>query len=179
MKRMIGPVLWESFQKFYNMSADEADRANAYFNEAYEREGIYNCSVYEGVEEMLGTLRNAGRILLVVTAKPRDMAETVLDHTGIRRYFQAVIGPARDDKKTDKGSLLRDALSFLATATTDHSIKDRTVMVGDRMFDMEGAAEAGIHSIGVLYGYGDRQELIRSGANWLADTPIDVVKFIL
>ena len=114
-----------------------------------------------------------------MTAKPRDMAETVLNHTGIGRYFQAVIGPARDDKKTDKGSLLRNALSFLATTRTDHFIKEHTVMVGDRMFDMEGAAETGIPSIGVLYGYGNRQELILSGAKWLADTPMDVVKSIL
>ena len=175
MKRMIGPVLWESFQKFYNMSAEEADRANAYFTEFYDREGA---SVYEGVVQMLEALRNAGRILLVVTAKPRDMAEIVLNHTGIDQYFQAVIGPAREDKKTDKGSLLKKALSFLATTRTDHFQVERTVMVGDRMFDMEGAGEAGIRSIGVLYGYGDRQELINVGATYLAETPADVVKLI-
>ena len=178
MKRMIGPVLWESFQKFYNMSAEEADRANAYFVEAYDREGIYNVSIYEGVVQMLESLRNAGRILLVVTAKPRDMAEIVLNHTGIDQYFQAVIGPAREDKKTDKGSLLKKALSFLATTRTDHFQVERTVMVGDRMFDMEGAGEAGIRSIGVLYGYGDRQELINAGATYLAETPADVVKLV-
>ena len=178
MKRMIGPVLWESFQKFYNMSAEEADRANAYFVEAYDKEGIYNASVYEGVEQMLETLRNAGRILLVVTAKPRDMAERVLNHTGIDKYFQAVIGPARGNKKTDKGSLLREALSFLAKTGTDHFQKEQAVMVGDRMFDMQGAVETGIPSIGVLYGYGDRQELINAGATLLADTPADVVKLI-
>ena len=178
MKRMIGPVLWESFQKFYNMSAEEADRANAYFVEAYDKEGLYNVSVYEGVEEMLGTLRNAGRILLVVTAKPRDMAERVLNHTGIDKYFQAVIGPARGNKKTDKGSLLREALSFLAKTGTDHFQKEQAVMVGDRMFDMQGAVETGIPSIGVLYGYGDRQELTDAGATLLADTPADVVKLL-
>ena len=178
MKRMIGPVLWESFQKFYNMSAEEADRANAYFVEAYDKEGIYNASVYEGVEQMLETLRNAGRILLVVTAKPRDMAERVLNHTGIDKYFQAVIGPARGNKKTDKGSLLREALSFLAKTGTDHFQKEQAVMVGDRMFDMQGAVETGIPSIGVLYGYGDRQELINAGATLLADTPADVVKLL-
>ena len=178
MKRMIGPVLWESFQKFYNMSAEEADRANAYFVEAYDKEGIYNASVYEGVEQMLETLRNAGRILLVVTAKPRDMAERVLNHTGIDQYFQAVIGPARGNKKTDKGSLLREALSFLAKTGTDHFHKEHAVMVGDRMFDMQGAAEAGIRSVGVLYGYGDRHELIDAGATLLADTPVDVVKLL-
>ena len=175
---MIGPVLWESFQKFYNMSAEEADRANAYFTEFYDREGIYNASVYEGVVQMLEALRNAGRILLVVTAKPRDMAERVLNHTGIDQYFQAVIGPAREDKKTDKGSLLKKALSFLATTRTDHFQVERTVMVGDRMFDMKGAGEAGIRSIGVLYGYGDRQELINAGATYLAETPADVVKLM-
>jgi len=178
MKRMIGPVLWESFQKFYNMSAEEADRANAFFTEFYDREGIYNASVYEGVEQMLETLRNAGRILLVVTAKPRDMAEIVLNHTGIDQYFQAVIGPARDDKKTDKGSLLRKALSFLANTGTDHFNKEQAVMVGDRRFDIEGAAGTAIHSIGVLYGYGDRQELINAGATYLAETPADVVKLL-
>lgn len=178
MKRMIGPVLWESFQKFYNMSAEEADRANTYFVEAYEKEGIYNASVYEGVENMLETLQNAGRILLVVTAKPRDMAETVLNHTGIDQYFQAVIGPARGNKKTDKGSLLKEAISFLAKTGTDHFQKEQAVMVGDRMFDIQGAVETGIQSIGVLYGYGDRQELINAGATLLADTPADVVKCI-
>lgn len=178
MKRMIGPVLWESFQKFYNMSAEEADRANAYFTEFYDREGIYNASVYEGVEQMLETLRNAGMILLVVTAKPRDMAETVLNHTGIDQYFQAVIGPAREDKKTDKGSLLKKALSFLATTRTDHFQKEHAVMVGDRRFDIEGAVETAIHSIGVLYGYGDRKELIEAGATYLAETPADVVKLL-
>ena len=178
MKRMIGPVLWESFQKFYNMSAEEADRANAYFTEFYDREGIYNASVYEGVVQMLEALRNAGRILLVVTAKPRDMAEIVLNHTGIDQYFQAVIGPARGNKKTDKGSLLKEALSFLAKTGTYHFQKEQAVMVGDRMFDMQGAVETGIRSIGVLYGYGDRQELIDAGATLLADTPAVVVKCI-
>ena len=178
MKRMIGPVLWESFQKFYNMSAEEADRANAYFVEAYDKEGLYNASVYEGVEQMLETLRNAGRILLVVTAKPRDMAERVLNHTGIDQYFQAVIGPARGNKKTDKGSLLKEALRFLEKTGTYHFQKEQAVMVGDRMFDMQGAVETGIRSIGVLYGYGDRQELIDAGATLLADTPAVVVKCI-
>ena len=178
MNKMIGPVLWESFQKFYNMSAEEADRANAFFNEAYEKEGIYNVSLYEGVELMLQTLRNAGRILLVVTAKPRDMAEIVLNHTGIEQYFQAVIGPAREDKKTDKGSLIRKALSFLASTGTDIFLREQAVMVGDRMFDIEGAGETAIDSIGVLYGYGSRQELVQAGATWIADTPAEVVKLI-
>jgi phosphoglycolate phosphatase len=127
---------------------------------------------------MLQSLRDAGRILLVVTAKPRDMAEIVLNHTGIDQYFQAVIGPARDDKKTDKGSLIRKALDFLGKPGTDRFLKEHTVMVGDRMFDIEGAVETGIDSIGVLYGYGDRQELKNAGATWIADTPSDVVQLL-
>jgi phosphoglycolate phosphatase len=106
------------------------------------------------------------------------MAERVLNHTGIDQYFQAVIGPVREDKKTDKGSLLRKALSFLAKTGTDHFKKEQAVMVGDRKFDIEGAAETGIHSIGVLYGYGDRQELIDAGVTYLAETPADVVKLL-
>ena len=178
MKRMIGPVLWESFQNFYNMSAEEADRANALFFEAYDKEGVYNVSLYEGIEEMLQRLHKAGRTLLVVTAKPRDMAETVLHHTGIDRYFQTVIGPARSDKKTDKGSLLKEALCHLAGTAPDPSLKDHTVMVGDRMFDIEAAGGEGIPSIAVLYGYGDREELVNAGATYVVDTPADVVNII-
>ena len=178
MKRMIGPVLHESFQKFYDMSAEEADRANALFFEAYDKEGICNASVYDGVEEMLEELRKAGMTLLVVTAKPRDMAETVLHHTGIDRFFQTVIGPGRSDKKTDKGSLLRDALCWLADSAQYPFQKDKTIVVGDRLFDIEAAGGAGLSSIGVLYGYGDKEELTTAGAAYLAGTPADVVKII-
>jgi len=178
MKRMIGPVLWESFRKFYHMSEEEADRANALFREAYEREGIYNVTLFEGVEQMLQSLLDAEKILLVVTAKPRNMAETVLRHTGIYRYFKTVIGPAQSDKKTDKGSLLKEALKYLEASASEDYNKDRAVMVGDRMFDIEAAVETGIDSIGVLYGYGERQELIRAGATCTADTTADVVKII-
>ncbi|MDO5139766.1 MAG: HAD hydrolase-like protein, partial [Oscillospiraceae bacterium] len=91
---------------------------------------------------------------------------------------QAVIGPAREDKKTDKGSLIRKALDFLASTGTENFLKEQAVMVGDRMFDIEGAGETAIDSIGVLYGYGSRQELVQAGATWIADTPAEVVKLI-
>lgn len=178
MKRMIGPVLYESFQKFYNMTAEEADRTNALFYEAYENTGVYNSTVYEGVEEMLRELQNEGKTLIVVTAKPQNQADTVLQHTGIDRYFQKILGPDRSDKTTDKVALLKKALSFLAGSGTDAFVKEATVMVGDRMFDMEAACEVGIDSIGVLYGYGDREELEQAGATCIAGTPAEAVTII-
>ena len=178
MRRMIGPVLWESFQKFYHLNAEEADRANALFTEAYENEGLYNVAVYGGVEEMLRALQDAGKKLLVVTAKPRNMAEIVLNHTGLDRYFQTIIGPDKSEKKTDKASLIRKALDFLAGSEKDQYNKINVIMVGDRKFDLEGAGEVDIRSIGVLYGYGDRSELVGAGATYIADTPAEVVGII-
>lgn len=178
MKRMIGPVLYESFRKFYNMTAEEAERTNALFYEAYENTGVYNSTVYEGVEDMLRKLQGEGKTLIVVTAKPQNQADTVLHHTGIDRYFQKILGPDRSDRTTDKVTLLNKALSFIAESGTGASAKEDAVMVGDRMFDMEAACEVGLDSIGVLYGYGDRAELEQAGATCIAGTPADVVSIV-
>lgn len=174
MKKMIGPALGESFQRFYHMDTEETDRAVRFFQEAYGNDGIYKVSLFEGVEQMLRTLRDDGRNMVVATAKPQELAEIVLRYLGIDGYFQTVIGPDRSEKKTDKGSLITDALRFLAESGKTRE----TVMVGDRRFDIEAAGGTGIDSIGVLYGYGDRQELIRAGATWIAGTPEEVVKII-
>ena len=179
LKQFIGPALFESFQNLYHFNKEDADRAVVYYREFYEAEGIYMSPLYDGVEKMLRDLDEKGKELYVVTAKPQEMAEKVLRHTGILGYFQGVIGPDRSARKTDKASLIRRAFELLSKeADNIDRIAEQSLMVGDRHYDMEGAAEAGVDSMGVLYGYGSRQELCWSGASYLAETPPEVTEMI-
>ena len=179
MKKLVGPVIKESFQKVYHFDGDDLDRALRYYHESYETEGVYKVPLFEGVEDMLRILQDAGKTLLVVTAKQQEIAESVLRYVGIDRYFRAVVGPSRSESRTDKSVLINKALRYLE----EHECGGapaliRTVMVGDRYFDIEGAVEDGIDSIGVLYGYGDRQELTDAGSTWLAESPEEVIRII-
>ena len=183
LKKFIGPALFESFRNYYHFSAEDADRAVVYYREAYESEGIYRAPLYDGVEDMLKNLRDAGKNLYVVTAKPQEMAEKVIRHAGIEGYFRGVAGPDRSDRRTDKASLIRRAMEMAAAETGEdrqlQGIADRTVMVGDRHYDIEGAVLAGVDSVGVLYGYGDRQELCRAGAAYMAKSPEEVTAQVI
>lgn len=172
LKKFIGPALFESFQNFYGMNREDADRAVAYYREAYESEGIYNAPLYAGIKETLGILKEMGEKLYVITAKPQEMAEKVVRHTGIEEYFEAVVGPDRSERHTDKASLIRRALDLITPDDTEAA--SHTLMIGDRHYDMEGAAEAGVDAMGVLYGYGDRRELVRSGAAYMVGEPYEI-----
>ncbi len=202
LKKFIGPALFESFQKFYHFNKEDADRAVVYYRENYEQEGIYRAPLYDGVEKMLQDLKEKGRKLYVVTAKPQEMAEKVLRHNGIDSYFETVVGPDRSARQTDKASLIRRAMQYIAEAeegeapqpkvaactqgqacqTADQGriqeIAAHSLMVGDRHYDMEGAMQAGVDSLGVLYGYGDRQELCRAGAAFMAGSPAEAAELI-
>ncbi|MBR3186427.1 MAG: HAD hydrolase-like protein [Lachnospiraceae bacterium] len=202
LKKFIGPALFESFQKYYHFNKEDADRAVAYYREYYESEGIYRAPLYDGVGKMLHDLKDMGKKLYVVTAKPLEMAEKVLRHTGIDGYFEAVVGPDRSARQTDKASLIRRAMQFAAEAENKKELKSakgsfadsrseeaedaerireiaaHSLMVGDRHFDMEGAVQTGVDSLGVLYGYGDRQELCWAGAAYLACSPAEAAELI-
>ena len=107
------------------------------------------------------------------------MAESILRYVGVDRYFRAVVGPNRSESRTDKAAMIKKALSWLELHESAGSpAAEHTVMVGDRFFDIEGAVRDGVDSIGVLYGYGDRQELEKAGATWFAETPEEVVRII-
>lgn len=169
----IGPPLTESFSRFYGLSEDKSWQAVAHYRENYAREGIFDCRVYGGVEDMLAALGKAGKRLFVVTSKPETAARRITDHFGLDRYFEAVLGASSDGSRIQKHQVIDYALR----QTGAH--KKSVVMVGDRHHDIEGAAANGIRSVGVLYGFGSREELVSCGAGRIAETPKDVVNIIL
>ena len=172
LRKFIGPSLYDSFTTRAHMSDEDANKAIAYYREVYGKDGLFDAEVYDGIPETMQELRNAGYKHVVVTSKPLIRAERVLEHFKIMPYLETIVGPTPEDRSSDKEKLIRAAL--------DHFGADRreAVMIGDRCFDIDGANAVGTHSIGVLYGYGSKEELIASGAGQLAGTPRDIPKVI-
>ena len=169
----IGPPLRESFQRLGGFSREKAEEAIEVFREYYAPIGIFENSVYPGIAAALGELKAAGRTLAVATSKLDESALRVLDHFGLSSYFDLVVGSRADGTLSEKAEVLEHALKLLDADAAD------ALMVGDRKYDVEGAAENGVTCMGVLYGYGDRAELERAGAICLAVTPADIARLIL
>jgi phosphoglycolate phosphatase len=168
VRKFIGPSLFDSFTNTAHMSEEDAEKAIGFYRELYESKGIFDAQVYEGIPETMDTLKKAGYRQFVVTSKPQHMAQRVLDHFEIMPYMDGLVGPTEDDHSSDKAKLIR-------TAMDNHGIeKSEAVMIGDRCFDINGANDVGIHSIGVLYGYGSKEELEEHGAETIVEKAVDI-----
>ena len=174
LQTFIGPPLKEQFQEVFGLTEEESIQMVAAYREYYAEKGIFENRVYEGVPEMLEKLKNHGMRIVMATAKPELYAERIAEHFEFDRYFDFIGGACMDGRRTDKHEVIEYVLKTCG-------IKDRgsTVMVGDRRHDMEGAGQAGIASLGVLYGYGSRQELETAGAGMLAEDPAEAAELIL
>lgn len=161
LTKFIGPPLKESFMEFYGFSEEEGQKAVEYYREYYAPVGIYENQVYEGLEKMLAALKEKGLSLCVATSKPERFAKMILDHFHLDSYFD-LIGGALMDGRTDKAEVISYVLAQLDTK------KEKVVMVGDREHDVLGARKNGLDSIGVLFGYGNEEELKEAGADWIA-----------
>ncbi len=173
LRKFIGPPLFVSFTEYLGFAPADAEQAVVYYRDYYSRKGIYQSPLYDGVREMLQTLKDSGRRLALVTSKPEMFAKRVLDHREITPYFDLIAAPAPEDHNSGKAPLLLKAMGELGIDPAE------VVMVGDRLYDINGANDAGVRSIGVLYGYGSAEELTEAGATVLAETPADVAKICL
>lgn len=171
LTKFIGPPLKESFMKFYGMSEEEAKKAVEDYREYFSPIGIFENVVYDGMEEMLAKLKEEGMTLCVATSKPEEFAKRILEHFQLEKYF-SFVGGARMDGRTNKAEVIAYVLSEMKAE------KKRTVMVGDREHDILGAKKNGIESIGVLYGYGDKEELQNAGANLIARDVAELKDFL-
>ena len=161
----IGPPLKDSFRERFCFSEEKSLEAVKRFQEYFSRQGIFENRVYDGVVPLLERLRSQGRSLVLATSKPEEFALRILEHYRLLPYFTAVCGGSMDEiTRTTKEEVIRYALE-----KTQLSGKD-CVMVGDRKYDMEGGRALGCATLGVLYGYGTREELLSAGADCLAET---------
>lgn len=167
--KFIGPPLRESFEKYYGFSAKEAEKAVEYYREYYVDKGIFENTVYFGIEDLLKEIRNSGKRAIVATSKPQVFAKRILEHFGLADYFEQITGASLDETRTKKDEVIAYVLE-----TCDIPDRSRVLMVGDREHDILGAKKNGIDSLGVLFGYGDYTESKEAGASYIAETVKDI-----
>lgn len=161
----IGPPLKDSFMKYYGFLEGQASQAIERYREYFAVTGIFENQVYEGIPQMLAALREAGKVLLVATSKPEMYAIQILEHFHLKEYFSFVGGASMDEARVKK----EDVIAYVLEAA-EITNPGEAVMVGDREHDVVGAKKNGIGCVGVLFGYGSRQELEEAGASQIAGT---------
>jgi len=171
--KFIGPPLKVSFKKYYGFSEQDCIKAIEKYREYFRETGMFENKVYPGIEKLLENLRQNGRKLFVATSKPTVFAIRILEHFNLLRYFDYVAGSELDGSRDSKSDVIKFVLQ-------QNSVTNLTnvVMIGDREHDVIGAKENNIDVIGVLYGYGDREELEKSGATYIVETIEELGKLL-
>ena len=173
LNNLIGPPLRTFFSTELGREKEEA--AMRFFVQRYDTEEkcLTESELYPDIPVILDKLRQHGKKLFVVTAKPKAIAEKIVRHFGLEAFFLCVYGAEQDETRSDKAALIAYVLE-------QETIAPHTaVMIGDRWHDVSGAAANGVASIGALWGYGAKGELGTAGAQYLAETPDDLLRFLL
>ena len=167
--RFIGPPLKDSFMEFYGFTEEEAIKGVASYLEYFREKGMLDNKVYDGVQQLLKSLVQRGKKLYVASSKPEVFVRKILEHFELDSYFVFAGGGDLEGTRDKKADVIRYVLKECQLADLS-----KIVMIGDRKHDILGAKEVGFDSVGVVYGYGSRQELEEAGADWIAESIFDL-----
>lgn len=170
LRTFIGPPLTTSFKNI-GYRKDEARKTIDIFREYYGRKGMYENIPYDGMIELLEDI-SSRHTLGVATSKPEEHAKMILEHFKMDQYFKFIGGSLLDGTRVEKGDVIKYVLDNMCR-------EEKTYMVGDRKNDVVGAEENSITSIGVLYGFGSRDELENAGCKIIAPTVKDLHEVLL
>lgn len=170
MRVFVGPPLRDTFYRF-GVPKERLEEAVAVYRERYIPIGLFENHPYPGIDSLLQELRARGHRLFVATSKPEWMANAVLDRFRLSQYFEIIAGSTIDGSREEKA----DVIAYLLTQVKD---KWKAVMVGDTAFDVIGAAAHSIPTIGVSWGYGAAEDLIRAGATAVASTAAELLTLL-
>lgn len=172
LQTFIGPPIYDSFKRELNIDNETCTVAVKKYREFYGKSGIFQLKVYDGIEELLKELKKHNVKIAIASSKPKFFIEKIIAHLDFSTYVDFVSCPNFDEDRKAKCDLINDAIEFFKAE------KSRTVMIGDRLFDINGANLAEIPSIGVSYGYGGKEELENAGASHIASCASDLFKII-
>ena len=172
--KFIGPPLLDGFHDICGFDKEKSQTAVKFYREYFETTGLFENEVYDGIPEFLSALKQSGKTVILATSKPEKFAKLILEHFGLTQYFDYAVGASMDETRNKKDAVIAYALEKC-------NIKDKslTVMVGDRCHDILGAKANGISSVGVLYGFGNREELENAGADYIAEDIPALYKILL
>jgi phosphoglycolate phosphatase len=170
--KFIGPPLRDSFRELLATTADDerVDAAIAFYRDRFASQGMFENRVYEGIPRALTGLLSRGAALFVATSKPRVYALRILEHFGLSGCFREIYGSELDGLRSEKSDLIAHVLSEARLRAED------TFMVGDRHHDIAGALRTSVFPVGVLWGYGSREELTEAGARRLIENPGELLQ---
>lgn len=179
--RFIGPPLIPAFEEFLGMTCDEASLALEYYREYFGVTGLFENTVYDGVAHMLDTLVNTGVKIVLATSKPEEYAAKILEHFSLDKYFTGVYGATMDEKRVAKADVISYGTELLSEkfCVSSGYIRSHGVMIGDRKHDIEGGHKCGLSTVGVLWGFGSREELETAGAENIANDLPSLIDIIL
>jgi len=155
LRAFVGPPILDGFERLGGLTAAESLVALGIYREHYLAEGLLTAPVYPGMADFLHDAHASGRPMSLATSKPESMAHLVLDHHDLAKYFTVVTGASEDETRSTKADVIAEAMRRLSSRGAR---LQRTVMIGDRIHDVEGAAEHGIPTVFVTWGYGTREE---------------------
>ncbi len=170
--KFIGPPLQDSFKMFYGFSEEKAALGVKYYREYFSEKGLFENKVYPDIPGLLEVLKNSGRTLAVATSKPEEFSVRILKHFDLYKYFDFVAGATMDGSRGKKADIIRYALENLRITDTR-----KVLMIGDREHDIFGAGENNIDCLAVLFGYGNFEEFKKAGAKYIAENPMDILKY--
>ena len=134
----------------------------------------YSFEVYKGIREILSSLKQADKKLIVATSKPEKFSIQILKHFDLYDYFDFVAGATMDGSRSKKA----DVIGYALEKTKIKNLPE-TIMVGDREHDIIGAQIQKIESIGVLYGFGTKEELEKAGATFIVKDVCELENLLL
>ena len=156
MRTIVGPPLDDSLIRL-GIAPQDVDKGIEVFRKRYTSVGKYENRPYPGISDLLQRLQNDGHTLYVATSKPECMALDIMDHFDLARYFTKICGATLDRSRASKSAVIAYLL--------EHCDNPRNlVMVGDTAFDVLGAREHGIPTVGVSWGYGEVSDMEKAGA---------------
>ena len=162
LRLFVGPPLGDMFQRF-GVRADQVDEAIRLYRSRYLPIGQYENYLYPGITDLLKRLQAEGHHLYVATSKPETTAISVMKHFGIDGFFRIVAGATMDSSRETKSQVIAYLLDQIGSVTD-------AIMVGDTAYDVIGAAEHGIPTVGVSWGYGETADMEKAGAKAIAHT---------
>lgn len=164
LKAFIGPPLAQSFVHFYGFTEAQGQEAVLVYRERYHAIGVYECSLYPGVKECLQKLKAQGYLIGMASSKPEVSCRQILEHFGIIDLFDHVVGATLDGKIGTKEEVLREAFRRMPSIKASEMI-----LIGDTIFDIDGANSVGMPSMAVSFGFGHVEEMMDAGAKALCN----------
>ena len=172
LRRFIGPPLKAELMAVYGFSDAEGEECVRLFREYFAVYGWWDNKLYPGVIDLLRSLKEKGKTILLATSKPEVFAKKILRLFDIEKYFDFVSAATLDHTRVEKNDILSYALDVVKAE------KDSSIMIGDRKYDAFGAKDVGIDSLGVFYGHGEESEINGAGFTYTVNSVSEIIKIV-